>query len=267
MGIEITNNKQQADMARYVNPTRVASVDAVALHLLLEQRKPSDLKVEERAALDEVKAASEGVRSVRIARQRSSPAVLKEPRNQTCTAVASLHGALTALSATPFEIGPEGAQAAEVVARVFPDGTGYLRGDAIEIWEGTSTVLQMIDTDGLGARIDALVHPTLLRAVRSSQAKLGRAIGVTGDVASAVPSFALREAMSRFTFAVAQYARVLAGRVRHDDKASLTQFLAALSPLDSVRVLGDKEEDEGLEPTPTPAIPVNGSPDPVPRST
>lgn len=259
MGIDINSNNPTAGMNRYTNPIRIASVDAVALHLQLERCKPADIDADERAALDEVKAAAENVRLVRIARSQTSPSALKEPRLSTSTAVSSLHGGLAAVASLSAEHGPEGPRAAEVVQRVFPDGTSFLRGDATAVWEGTDMVLQVIDAEGLGPAIDALVSPTLLRAVRTTHAKLRHAV-VSGGVAPSVPSSALRDAMSRFTFAVAQYARALAGRVRHDDEASLAAFFSTLAPLDQVRVLGDKEEDDDVtEPSaPTdPSVPTD----------
>lgn len=255
MGIENNSNNPTAGMTRYTNPIRIASVDAVALHLQLERCKPADIDADERAALDEVKAAGAHVRAVRIARSQTSPSALKEPRLSTCTAVSSLHGGLAAVASLSVEHGPEGPKAAEVVQRVFPDGTSFLRGDATAVWEGTGMVLQVIDAEGLGPAIDALVSPTLLRAVRATHVKLGHAVGVSGEMAPSVPSSALRDAMSRFTFAVAQYARALAGRVRHDDEASLAAFFSTLAPLDQVRVLGDKEEDDDVTEPTVPADP------------
>lgn len=266
MGIEI--NKQQTDMGKYMAAKRIASIDAVTLYVQLEQRRYADIKVDERAALDEVKASSEEVRGVRVARHRASPASLREPRNQTTVAVTSLAAGLGAVGAVPAELGPEGAEANALIARLFPNGTGYTKGDAGEVWEDTAVLLQVIEAEGLAPRIDALVHPCLLRAVRAAHEKLGRAVGESGEVAAAASPRALRAAMSRFTFAVAQYARVIAGRVRHDDEASLAQFLAAVAPIDAVRVLGDHEEDDDVtEPTePGTPMPVNGSPSPVLRS-
>lgn len=261
MGISITNQAEQ--ISAYVHNTRVSSAKAVALVRQLEASAPGDLSPQERSALQWMKEVADEVSNVGEARVRSAPSSLREPRNAMSGAVTALHDGLRTIATVPAHVGPEGEEAARIIDVVFPEGTVFIRLDAMGLWNGVRLVLERIDGAGLAVRIDALLSPSLLRTVRMGFERLTRAIKATGTTAPAVPKTALQEANAKFSFALAQYARTLSVAVRHDDEASMARFVAALAPIDGARVTpGDADEDDDeldtIEPAPTdtPAAPI-----------
>ena len=84
---------------------------------------------------------------------------------------------------------------------------------------------------------------------------------------------ALQEATTRFSLAVAAYARALALKIDETDVDAITRFRDALTPMDPLRVTGragsveeEEDGDEGdvEEPTPDPDPPyVPASDDPI----
>jgi hypothetical protein len=58
------------------------------------------------------------------------------------------------------------------------------------------------------------------------------------------PKPALIEAMARFSFAVAGYARALTVGLRDTDEEGLARFLRAVAPIDALRIVGKPTDDE-----------------------
>jgi hypothetical protein len=101
---------------------------------------------------------------------------------------------------------------------------------------------------------------------------LAAAVGLDGNVTKLPPKRALLEATTRFSLAVAAYARALALKIDETDVDAITRFRDALAPIDPLRVSGragsveEEDDDEGdvEEPTPDPNGPfVPASDDPI----
>jgi hypothetical protein len=253
-------------LSTYVTPSRFHSRHCSTLAEQLEAVAPSDLTADQRAALAQIIDLGNQVDDISKARQRVSPAAVRAPRLLTCTAWSSLHGSLVALATCPPDLGPEGPAAAELVATLFPDGVTFMQADASAVRSGSKVLLERIEEEALGARIDALVSPQLRRQVGRAHAQLSTALGIDAR-SSTAPTTSVRslpEATARFAFAVSAYARALSIGVQPDDELALARFAAALAPIDALRVTGKVDEDEDEGPTPVPPIPGDPTPSPYP---
>ena len=243
-----------AMVASYTNTARFNSRHCILLAHQLERVAPAKLDKAQRDALDLVKVRALEVEEVRKARQRVAPRVLRSSRLAVVTAWGAVHGAQVALTSVPKEVSPIGAQAAELVTTLFPEGTpGMSALDAGAVWTEAHRLFARIDEEKLRKKIDALVAPALLQACERAFAQLGDAVGVSGELQPVTPKAALREASARFAFAVSSYARALSVGLDETDEVALARFQASLAPIDVVRVTGRAaevldEEEEGEEP-------------------
>ena len=238
----------------------------------LEAVAPADLTPEQREALVLLLTRGNEVDEVRKAQQRLAPPALRGPRNTMVTAWASLSGVLSALASVPAKVAPTGEEATKLSSVLFPEGVVFTTYDAGALW-AASRVLERIEEEGLRARLDAIVHPSVMQSIERAYAELAAAVGLDGNVTKLPPKRALLEATTRFSLAVAAYARALALKIDETDVDAITRFRDALAPIDPLRVSGragsveeEGDEDEGdvEEPTPDPNAPfVPASDDPI----
>lgn len=253
-------------VSSYVTPSRFHSRHCSTLAEQLEAVAPADLTADQRAALAQIIDLGNQVDDISKARQRVSPAAVRAPRTATCVAWGSLRDSLVALAACPPDLGPEGPAAAELVATLFPDGIPFTLADASAVRSGSKVLLERIEEEALGARIDALVSPQLRRQIVRAHAQLSVALGIESRASApmATSTRSLPDATARFAFAVSAYARALSIGVQPDDEVALARFAAALAPIDPLRVTGKADDDEAEDaPVPVP-IPNDPTPSPYP---
>lgn len=257
-------------IASYTSNARFNSRHATPLALQLQAAAPVGMTDAQRTALALVARRAEEVDEVRKARLRMSPPALRGPRNALASAWTALNGALLAVASVPAELGAEGAEAGQLAASLFPEGTLFAQADAAAVWSHSKVLFDRIEEEGLRARISALVSPKLLASVQRAYEVLGAAMGLGGSATVMPSSRALADATARFSYAVAGYARALSVGLDESDVAAMERFASALGPIDAMRISG-KAEDEGGDdvttevPAPTPTgAPVPGAADPVP---
>jgi hypothetical protein len=229
----------------------------------LENAAPDDADADERQALTSIAAIADHIKAIRWARASRAPSRVGMLRHALMRDVMRLHDVLYALSTLSPEHGSRGARGAVLLGAIFPDGTRFVTADAELGWDETETrVAVMI------ARRDEIVEvvggPELVAAIEASLRAMGDALGV-GPTPREVPTReTLRAERKRLSLAIAAYCRLLSGKVRDDDAASVERFLRAVAPLDEYRVtrritdVDDDEEDreeELVTPAPTPAPP------------
>jgi hypothetical protein len=257
--------------------TNTARFPARHIELLAEKLSraaPADIDAVQRTALMVVIARAGEVGNVRIERARSSPQAVRQPRFDMSSALTALVGGLTAMTSLPAVVGGEGNEARIVLATCFPEGSAFTKQEAAGLWGDTKNLLERIDRDGLAARIDALVSPKLMVNVRRSFDALGQALGAVGPVLPTLPPKALIEACSRFSYAVAAYARAMAIGLDDTDEAGFERFSKALAPIDDYRVAAkpitedddidddDDVEDPELDAPVTPVLDADPTPGP-----
>ncbi len=256
-------------VATYTNNARFNTRHCTALAIQLERVAPADLTADQRAALEAVGKRAAEVDEVRKTRQRLSPPALQAARHGTASAWSALHSALVAMATLPSELGPEAAEAERLDSSLFPEGTSFGLLDAVGLWSHSRVLLERIEEEGVRGRIESLVSPLLLRAVNRAHDQLGESIGVAGTSTVPTPSpRALLDASARFSYAVGAYARALSVGMEDTDEAALERFVAALSPIDALRVTGKADDDasgeESTEPVVSAPTTVVAAPAPAP---
>jgi|GEM_PF-2765702 len=234
-------------ISAYTNTARFPARHVELLASKLTRAAPADLDTVQRAALAVVMSRASDVGNVRIERARSSPQAVRQPRFDMSGALTALAAGLTAMASLPSSLGGEGAEAKTLLATCFPEGSGFTKQEAAGLWGDTKNLLERIDRDGLAARIDALVSPKLMLAVRGAYEGLGQALGAMGPILESLPRKALIEACSRFSYAVAAYARAMAIGLDDTDEVGFLRFSKALAPIDQYRVMAKPDADDDLE--------------------
>jgi hypothetical protein len=271
--VTIQSLDRAESISAYTNTARFAARHVELLAQKLSRAAAADLDAVQRTALNVVLDRAGEVGNVRIERARSSPQAVRQPRFDMSGALTALATALTAMASLPGALGDEGAEAKTVLAMCFPEGSGFTKQEAAGLWGDTKNLLERIDRDGLAARIDALVSPKLMLNVRRSFDALGQSLGAVGPVVPALPRKALIEACSRFSYAVAAYARAMAIGLDDTDEAGFERFLKALAPIDEYRTVAkpsteddDIEDDDDVEDpeldAPTPVLDADPTPGP-----
>ncbi|MCB9622687.1 MAG: hypothetical protein H6723_05035 [Sandaracinus sp.] len=250
----ISTQDVAATIGAYTQSARFRASHCTPLALQLARVAPAALTDDQRRALDTVQARATEVETIRKVRQRVSGPSLQRPRNATATAWTALATSLGALSTTPPELGPQGPNAAALVATLFPEGTSFGQQDASAVWSHSKMLLERIAEEGHRPTVDSLVSPVLLRAIEKAHAELGRAIGVSGDLVELPARRGLADALARFNFAVSAYARALSIGIDETTDEAFETFKAALAPVDAFRIArgvssdADVEEEEDVDP-------------------
>lgn len=245
------------DFRPYTTSVRVPAIYAVPLARELRKRAPRNLPSVIQTALATTDELANHVKIILDERDKTSPLQVR-PQLQSCQSCwIAIAGALEAKTRVPAEISGAAAQASELLAGYFPDGTAFTRLDARGFWSEAQRRLERMQRDGDVTRLTQLVGKDLVLAARKTTADLGEAIGVGEATREPAPSStALQETLFRFSRAVGRYGRLMAARVDEDDPGSVAEFRAAMAPIDEYRATRGKEaEDEpALEPT-EPAVP------------
>ena len=173
-------SKLAAQISGYTSSCRVASRHVGTLADLLTARAPKDLTPTQAKALELVRRRAVEVDQVRRDRLGAASPRVGAQRQELANTWSSLHGALVALSNVPADVGDEAAEATAILGRLFPNGLSFVNGDVMALWGDTKILLQRVDEEGLQSRIEALVSPSLLRAVRASRGRLASVLGLDG---------------------------------------------------------------------------------------
>ena len=263
------------DLSEYLRPPRLSALSGVFLSRVLLEVTPPEPSAALRRAASHVRETGEGIRLVLMARSDAEPPSIRasDIREDTI-ALAIRNGLEAAAELTPTELAQ---RAAVLLAKLFPDGTGFLRLPAYEQWGQTDVMLQRIDRDGLASELDAVLQPEYLALLREAHDAYGRALGMGHDANDDPKAAALRDSITDLSYAIANYGRVLVGELVPGDEASEARFRRAVGPLDAYRetlarrARGGGEEPEEPEtdiesplPEVDPPTPVVDEPAPVP---
>lgn len=231
----------------YVDSPRIEADYALGLAAKLERAAPADIEPHERQALDGVVTHADMVAEVRTQRERFSAPKIAPYRFAVTTAFTSLHDALVAISNVDPGVSDHGTRARAVIAKLFPVGVTFVKAAALPVWSEAKRILRRVDEEELADEIDALVGAALLANARKATRELADAVGVGEHVTETPRPGTLRDKLFAFRRALGAYGRALAAKVRDDDPASVERFLAAVAPIDELRVTTAPSDDEDLD--------------------
>lgn len=236
------------DFSEYLRPPRLSALSGVFLSRVLLEVTPPEPSAALRRAASHVRETGEGIRLVLMARSDAEPPSIRasDIREDTI-ALAIRNGLEAAAELTPTELAQ---RAAVLLAKLFPDGTGFLRLPAYEQWGQTDVMLQRIDRDGLASELDAVLQPEYLALLREAHDAYGRALGMGHDANDDPKAAALRDSITDLSYAIANYGRVLVGELVPGDEASEARFRRAVAPIDAFREALSRRHGAGDEPEP-----------------
>ena len=170
--------------------------------------------------------------------------------DQAWSALHDILDALARLSAR-FE---RALKARQLLATLFPQGTGFLRLSYGEQFVTMDTLLQRIDHEGLSKSLDAVVGPELLTEIRAVHrryaAMVARRLQATG------PADSLIEHVRTLQRTIIEYATAVVTTVDSEDAKTIAAAQKALLPIDNHRDLltsGSRPADPGTTPPADPA--------------
>ena len=187
---------------------------------------------------------------------------------------AACHACIKAYATLPVDDFPKAKRAAELLAKIFPDGLTFLKLPYNMEWAESEKRLQMVDAENLADDISATAGPEFLVQVRKMHTVYGEVLGITKPSAETqAPVRAenlrnLRQAVGRYVFGVLS-------QVSDDDSSDLA--LTALRPIAELRtnlntrrlagiqyeddddylddvVAAEEPADDSVEPAPVSAI-------------
>ena len=127
----------------------------------------------------------------------------------------------SALTNVPARVGTTGEEAAKLSNVLFPEGVVFTTYDAGALWAASRVLLERIDEEGLRARLDAIVHPSVMQAIERAFEDLGAAVGLDGHVTKLPPKRALLEATRDALWAGIEAARGRFERTLHGSEPRL----------------------------------------------
>lgn len=128
------------------------------------------------------------------------------------------------------DVYPKAQRAAEIDARLFPQGTEFLKSEYTSQSTSMATILQIIDEGGLEHDINDILGPEFLAAVREVQPRYAAMVKerLRRDKAAGQNLF---ETIRAIQAAIVNYAGKVIGSIEHDDPATEETARVALLPI------------------------------------
>jgi hypothetical protein len=223
-----------ADFNEFMGRPKMDATSAVVLGIRLIKAAPKKRSAALNEALEEVRAGTLQVQTVRKTRHRLRPESLRPLDRRFDAGWGGLYDLLSGLAR--FEGEDLAARASRVLAQIFPDGAEFLtRSYDAEGLHG-KTLLERIDEEELGPEIGALTNEVVLPYIRSAHAALGEGLGLGESEQETASTTAMTDALDVLAEAVSDYVRILAGETKKKDAASMARFQkAVIGPLERHR--------------------------------
>jgi hypothetical protein len=238
----------------YVDAMRIGAERAQPFARELVHAAPLDLQIGERKALEIVVEYADEIDDVLNDRERGSN-VRVRPFIQSCinTWGGSSDG-LLAIARIPADVSDRGPRAADLHARLFPEGSSWLKSEAEVLWSRANRLLARIEEEKLEREIEALLGRDVHDAMVTVTQALGEAIGVGRKPRAVTSGPSLAEKTQGLSRAVGAYCRQLAANVDESDPESVERFRKAVAPIDAYRSRAsatvEEEEEEPVTPEP-----------------
>jgi hypothetical protein len=260
------SNELLLNLATYLQPTRFSGPGGVVLGMQVLSAAPTSPTPPVHASLTNVREATVSLQSSLGERLVQGGSILAALDTSLDAIWVGVRMSLEGLAR--FEGTDTARRAAELLSKLLPQGTGFVKATYAEQWSTTDNLLQRIDELALADQIEALLGAELLSLLRSKHEAYGRALGIGGTV-DEPDTRAIQEGSARLARALVDYGRVMVGWVQPDDADSVAAFQRAMRPIDRHRAtFYGRASAPADEPTPEPVVDVGEdapSPtDPVP---
>jgi hypothetical protein len=146
-------------------------------------------------------------------------------------AVRALFDRLSAAAQLPPERYPEAAQAASLVASLFPEGLGWLRLPYDKEWSHANKLLTRIDSEGHAAAIDGIAGPAYLAELRLAFAEYGKVLGKTQARPGAAAQISVADGLKELSSLIGAYTLQILATADESKPETIDAVRHALQPL------------------------------------
>jgi hypothetical protein len=263
---------QTLDASRYLTCPALDVASGVTLGVALISALPKGAPAPVRQA---AKALHASTLALQLAWRGASDATPAEPSTSRRAADhaldvtwRALEQRLAAYASLPGASFPDAARAAELHARLFPDGLTFLALSYAREWAESNKRLQMVEDDKLGKSIDALAGKDFLAALEGAHAAYGVALGVTHAAPPPADVARVQEPLQNLKAAVSDYALQVVAAAKSDPSFA-EKAPATLAPIDRARAdnacqAGSAAPPPEPAPPPAPAAPAATQTSPIP---
>jgi len=183
---------QRVDARLYARLPRLGQRTVVTLYraiaTLLQGEVPRPVSAAAQVCATQVRSLqgeADATRRLRAAEKATPKVSRRVVDNQADAVVAAISSRLEQHQAVAF-LSPELAKEAQAMrARLFPEGTGFLRQGMHVQWEGMEALLRDLNANGDDARLRVLVGDVFVEALHAVHDAYGKAFGVTEAAAPA----------------------------------------------------------------------------------
>lgn len=130
---------------------------------------------------------------------------------------------------------PKAADAAKLMAKLYPTGLTFLSLAFDQEWAESRRRLELVDSEQLQASLDDVAGPEYLAEVRLTHEAYGVALGITVPREVEPPPKNLAEPLKATQDAMRSYLFKVLGAVVDDDPESVAAARGALKPVDDLR--------------------------------
>jgi hypothetical protein len=232
---------ERVDVSGYLRLPKVNVSGAVAMAKAMITATPKDAPAGVRHAARTVRSDAVALQSARQAGRKVANNAPKRPQRVVDNVADALHGTIHRRIGDHellAEQAPEtAARAATLKARLYPEGTAFLRGNYFVQWEETEAWVKTLAEDDNDAALRALVGDGFVDALLKVHVEYGAMIGTTRALSEAPAKVDLATPLAALTASMQDLALQLAA-VANDGSAAVelrAAARAALRPIDDLR--------------------------------
>jgi Family of unknown function (DUF6261) len=226
------------DPTPYVRAPIITVSSGVTLALAVADACPAGAPVAVKKAQKRLWTTAEKARDDLAARNRALGVYSEEDSraldNEADRCWGGLRMRLQALAMLPAARYPRARRAAELEAKLFGEGTEFLKAEYTVQGPAMAAILQRIDEDKLAAEVDALAGPDFLKALRDVQPRYEAMVSERLRRDKALGQNLL-ETTRALQAAIVNYATKLIATIDDEDPESVEAVRVALLPIDNFR--------------------------------
>jgi hypothetical protein len=221
--------------SQYVDGMRIPAERAQPFARELKHAAPRDMSPTEKRAIKLVFDLARDIDRVLKDRSRLSGAKIRPVVSDFVSAWGGMSDALLGIARMPSSLTDRPTRAADLHARLFPDGVLWLRSDAQALWSHANRLLERIEEESMLRDLERLLGRDFHVAVVKLTGQLGEAIGVGRVPRETLSPNGLQLKVQELSRAVAAYCRQLVASVDESSPRSIERFRRAVAPIDAYR--------------------------------
>jgi hypothetical protein len=253
------------DASLYVRAPIVTASTGVTLAHALYDARPKDPPANITKAAKHLKSVADKAKADLAERNRKlgtfSEEDSRELDNEADRAWGGLRLRLQAMAMLDSNKYPRARRAAEIEAKVFAQGSEFLKAEYSAQSTTMASLLKQINDDGLSGDIDDIAGKEFLQAIKRVQPRYEKMVTERLRRDEAMGQN-LADSVRAIQNAIVNYAQKILGTIEHDDPATTEAARLALLPIANFREAAARGAGAGASASEEPAAPDGGEPKP-----